>query len=208
MAEPDSYARRLSAASTVYGGGAGGAGSLDTRTGSMDTQRRASDAEEVEAGLALAGLGIINNKRRESDNSPPNGSAASSSSAQPSSAKKAKKEEKQGSTGGGSGKDTRKSCQECRRLKAKCDRVFPCSNCEWWLVVVNASSARRNQGRSWPPRLCPIATRVSRPLSDRLAELRFQVAAEVARSFVQTETSLACRGNVLYSRQQNNYMTG
>jgi hypothetical protein len=26
-------------------------------------------------------------------------------------------------------KDMRKSCAECRRLKAKCDRVFPCSNC-------------------------------------------------------------------------------
>lgn len=26
-------------------------------------------------------------------------------------------------------KDLRKSCAECRRLKAKCDRVFPCSNC-------------------------------------------------------------------------------
>ncbi|KAL1409129.1 hypothetical protein Q8F55_005956 [Vanrija albida] len=126
VAEPDSYARRLSAASTVFGGGGGGASSLDTRTGSMDAQRRASDAEEVEAGLALAGLGLINNKRRESESSPPNGSAAASSSAQPSSAKKAKKEEKQGSTGGG--KETRKSCQECRRLKAKCDRVFPCSN--------------------------------------------------------------------------------
>lgn len=27
------------------------------------------------------------------------------------------------------GKDMRRSCAECRRLKAKCDRVFPCSNC-------------------------------------------------------------------------------
>ncbi|KAK4686463.1 hypothetical protein P7C73_g3669, partial [Tremellales sp. Uapishka_1] len=26
-------------------------------------------------------------------------------------------------------KDARKSCSECRRLKAKCDRQFPCSNC-------------------------------------------------------------------------------
>lgn len=26
--------------------------------------------------------------------------------------------------------DGRKSCAECRRLKAKCDRVFPCSNCK------------------------------------------------------------------------------
>jgi hypothetical protein len=28
------------------------------------------------------------------------------------------------------GKDGKKSCSECRRLKAKCDRQFPCSNCE------------------------------------------------------------------------------
>ncbi|GMK58328.1 hypothetical protein CspeluHIS016_0503600 [Cutaneotrichosporon spelunceum] len=27
------------------------------------------------------------------------------------------------------GKDMRRSCAECRRLKSKCDRVFPCSNC-------------------------------------------------------------------------------
>ena len=24
----------------------------------------------------------------------------------------------------------KRSCAECRRLKAKCDRVFPCSNCK------------------------------------------------------------------------------
>jgi len=40
--------------------------------------------------------------------------------------KRAKKEE-----GGAkkAEKDNKKSCSECRRLKAKCDRVFPCSNC-------------------------------------------------------------------------------
>jgi hypothetical protein len=46
------------------------------------------------------------------------------SSASPQPNKKVKKEEaKKGE------KDNRKSCSECRRLKAKCDRVFPCSNC-------------------------------------------------------------------------------
>ncbi|EIW67603.1 hypothetical protein TREMEDRAFT_33487 [Tremella mesenterica DSM 1558] len=40
-------------------------------------------------------------------------------------AKKVKKEEKKKN----GEKDGKKSCSECRRLKAKCDRVFPCSNC-------------------------------------------------------------------------------
>lgn len=80
---------------------------------SMNGQRRSSDADEVEAGLALAGLGLgffagEMKKRRKSvvvkreDERPP--------------------------------KDGRKSCSECRRLKAKCDRVFPCSNCQSGLL--------------------------------------------------------------------------
>ncbi|ORY31844.1 hypothetical protein BCR39DRAFT_465430 [Naematelia encephala] len=40
--------------------------------------------------------------------------------------KRVKVEEKPKKEGAKEGK---KSCSECRRLKAKCDRVFPCSNC-------------------------------------------------------------------------------
>lgn len=78
--------------------------------------RRPSDADEVEAGLALAGLGLgltagQVKQRRDSM-----------------SGKKVKLEmkalEKKGEA-----KDQKKSCAECRRLKAKCDRQFPCSNC-------------------------------------------------------------------------------
>ena len=72
-------------------------------------KRRPSDAEEVEAGLALAGM--ANRAKKE---------PASAGQSQ----KKAKKDD------GKKEKDNRKSCSECRRLKAKCDRVFPCSNCE------------------------------------------------------------------------------
>lgn len=74
--------------------------------------RQPSDAEEVEAGLALAGLGLgltagQVKARRESM-----------------SVKSMKKEDETKP-----GRDGKKSCSECRRLKAKCDRVFPCSNC-------------------------------------------------------------------------------
>lgn len=30
-----------------------------------------------------------------------------------------------------------KSCSECRRLKAKCDRVFPCSNCKYTTLTAS-----------------------------------------------------------------------
>ncbi|KAK8858908.1 hypothetical protein IAR55_003139 [Kwoniella newhampshirensis] len=82
--------------------------------GSEENASRAlSDPEEVEASLALAGL-----KRRES--APIE--------------KKVKREEEvkpnvTSSSGKKNEKDGRKSCAECRRLKAKCDRQFPCSNC-------------------------------------------------------------------------------
>lgn len=84
--------------------------------GSVRNQkRRQSDAEEVEAGIALAGLGMT---RAGSDMSVKKEAGGQT--------KRAKKEE-----GGAkkAEKDNKKSCSECRRLKAKCDRVFPCSNC-------------------------------------------------------------------------------
>ncbi|OCF44315.1 hypothetical protein I317_01760 [Kwoniella heveanensis CBS 569] len=70
--------------------------------------RPLSDPGEVEASLALAGL-----KRR--DSAPM--------------VKKAKKEKEADAKPKKGDKDGKKSCAECRRLKAKCDRVFPCSNC-------------------------------------------------------------------------------
>ncbi|WVQ96589.1 hypothetical protein IAU59_003694 [Kwoniella sp. CBS 9459] len=70
--------------------------------------RPLSDPGEVEASLALAGL-----KRR--DSAPV--------------AKKHKKEKETDAKPKKAEKDGKKSCAECRRLKAKCDRVFPCSNC-------------------------------------------------------------------------------
>ncbi|WWC88327.1 uncharacterized protein L201_003236 [Kwoniella dendrophila CBS 6074] len=69
-----------------------------------------SDPGEMEASLALAGL-----KRRDSA---PAGKKT----------KKEKDDTKNASNKKGE-KDGKKSCAECRRLKAKCDRVFPCSNC-------------------------------------------------------------------------------
>ncbi|WWD18802.1 hypothetical protein CI109_103257 [Kwoniella shandongensis] len=84
------------------------------RASDDNASRALSDPEEVEASLALAEL-----KRRDSA---PSG-------------KKVKKEEDvkpsaATANGGKKGdKDGRKSCAECRRLKAKCDRQFPCSNC-------------------------------------------------------------------------------
>ncbi|WVF69093.1 hypothetical protein IAT40_003867 [Kwoniella sp. CBS 6097] len=70
--------------------------------------RPLSDPGEVEASLALAGL-----KRR--DSAPM--------------VKKTKKEKESDVKPKKADKDGKKSCAECRRLKAKCDRVFPCSNC-------------------------------------------------------------------------------
>lgn len=71
----------------------------------MNHKRPPSDDEEVEAGLALAGMAMVKKEPTQP-------------------AKKVKKDEgKKGE------KDNKKSCSECRRLKAKCDRVFPCSNC-------------------------------------------------------------------------------
>ena len=70
----------------------------------------ASGTEEVEAGLALAGLGL--------------GLTAGEMMARRDSMTKRSKPDEEKTP-----KDGRKSCSECRRLKAKCDRVFPCSNC-------------------------------------------------------------------------------
>ena len=80
-------------------------------------KRRPSDQDEVEAGMTLTGLA-----RKSS--SPPTATATRRRKAP--AAKKAKKEETPVKR---VEKESRKSCSECRRLKAKCDRVFPCSNC-------------------------------------------------------------------------------
>ena len=86
---------------------------------SRDSSRRPSDADEVEAGLALAGMGmgLSAGEMRERSNSLDKGSKKPKKATKDDKAKKNDKENK-------------KSCSECRRLKAKCDRVFPCSNCQ------------------------------------------------------------------------------
>lgn len=95
------------------------ADSFDPRTG---MKRRTSEederAEEVAAGIALAGLGLA-----VSVTPPANAVGAKKG------AKRSKKEEA-ASKAKGDKDNNRKSCSECRRLKAKCDRQFPCSNCK------------------------------------------------------------------------------
>ncbi|KAL7420726.1 hypothetical protein Q5752_004677 [Cryptotrichosporon argae] len=83
----------------------------------MPARKRPSDpadAAEIQAGLALAGMTMAAQPRRASAGA---GGGAG---------KKAKRESDDAKP---AGKEARKSCSECRRLKAKCDRVFPCSNC-------------------------------------------------------------------------------
>lgn len=83
-------------------------------------------SDELEAGLTLAGL-----KRRDSAPAPVPDEA-------PESVKKVKQENDEGkdekkekeSQIKKRGEGLKRSCAECRRLKAKCDRVFPCSNCK------------------------------------------------------------------------------
>ena len=89
-------------------------------------KRSPSNADEEEAGLALAGLGhglsaAQMKARRDS----------LSKESVPKKAKKNPKAEKG---------EMRKSCSECRRLKAKCDRQFPCSNCESLLRLFPSGS--------------------------------------------------------------------
>ena len=83
------------------------------------SERRPSDDVDVQAGLALAKLGLA---------MPPEEIKARRQST---SLKKVRKEEEKPV------KDGRKSCSECRRLKAKCDRVFPCSNCALMMLHVS-----------------------------------------------------------------------
>ncbi|WRT68127.1 uncharacterized protein IL334_005102 [Kwoniella shivajii] len=80
------------------------------RDSAQDTNRPLSDPGEMEASLALAGL-----KRRDS--------------APTSKKPKKEREDSKSNITKKSDKDGKKSCAECRRLKAKCDRQFPCSNC-------------------------------------------------------------------------------
>lgn len=96
-------------------------------------KRPRSGGSEVEAGLALAGLGssmgttaadgvIVKTENVE---------ARSNSPVKRKGGKKVKtgvpEEEKPSQP---QGTVAKKSCAECRRMKAKCDRVFPCSNCK------------------------------------------------------------------------------
>ena len=81
--------------------------------GQANPKRPASShSEEVEAGLALAGMASHSGRAARASSVGP--------SASPERKRKAEKD----------GKDGKRSCAECRRLKAKCDRVFPCSNCK------------------------------------------------------------------------------
>ncbi|WVQ73524.1 hypothetical protein IAR50_003098 [Cryptococcus sp. DSM 104548] len=79
------------------------------------SEERGGDAE-LEASMALAGL-----KRRES--------APSSVLKKNSTGAKAEMAEEKTVVKKAEKPTNAKSCAECRRLKAKCDRVFPCSNC-------------------------------------------------------------------------------
>lgn len=86
------------------------------------SERRPSDDDEVQAGFALAKLG--------SAMSPEELKARRQST----SLKKVKKEDDKFV------RDGRKSCSECRRLKARCDRVFPCSNCTLGMIRLQQPS--------------------------------------------------------------------
>lgn len=72
-----------------------------------------------------------------------------------------------------------KSCSECRRLKAKCDRVFPCSNCLLFshclsdmvgrmaLTVCRPTTRMRSGVSRWRPQL--YARQTTGPSFDRAA---------------------------------------
>ncbi|CAD6563598.1 MAG: hypothetical protein TREMPRED_000005 [Tremellales sp. Tagirdzhanova-0007] len=124
------------------------------------SERRPSDDVDVQAGLALAKLGLA---------MPPEEIKARRQST---SLKKVRKEEEKPV------KDGRKSCSECRRLKAKCDRVFPCSNCRrrGCALVCPDGDLSCMQGK----RLVLASTE---QLHDRIAQL------EAALSQIQSGTS-------------------
>lgn len=98
----------------------------DAKRPRPEAYRHPSDAE-TEAGLALAGLGLglspdqLRQSRQTLDDSP--GPDIADKKPVIKGGKKASK----------AGKGA-KSCSECRRLKAKCDRQFPCSNCQYHLT--------------------------------------------------------------------------
>lgn len=91
-----------------------------------DVPRHPSEEEE-EAGLALAGMGLgltagEMRARRESGDVGPANKRVKVENEDPAA--------KDLASGIKKPEQAKKSCAECRRLKAKCDRVFPCSNCE------------------------------------------------------------------------------
>jgi hypothetical protein len=91
-----------------------------------------SGDSEVEAGLALAGLGksLGVSAAAETAIKPISGGEAAAPGRRRVS-KKAKTEEEEAQPNQATPAPmSKKSCAECRRMKAKCDRVFPCSNCE------------------------------------------------------------------------------
>jgi hypothetical protein len=108
--------------------------------------------EEVQAGMALAtmGMGISSNSmqaRSDTHATPPDAGAGAGAQMKKAKTDKVKKEEKdkgdakdkekekdkaadgKAEVGANGQPLAKRSCAECRRLKAKCDRQFPCSNC-------------------------------------------------------------------------------
>lgn len=107
-------------------------------TGTLDVQQKRrrsvgqqSGESEVEAGLALAGMGS-SMSAEDSSARRPSDSVDEAGTAKRKGGKKAKAVEDRVADDAGKPKPVlaKKSCAECRRMKAKCDRVFPCSNCK------------------------------------------------------------------------------
>lgn len=148
--------------------------------------RQSSEAEEVEAGLALAGMGMPVSEHDGQEGARKDKVMAEKKT------KKEKEKEVKKEKGDDKDKDEKtvkpegqgkKSCSECRRLKAKCDRVFPCSNCEY-----------RSRGTS-------TQFGDDRCIGDR--EVDAQAGEEAAQPFVPTVTSAACKASDSYSPLQN-----
>ena len=101
--------------------------------------RRPSEEEEREAGLALAGLGL------SATSTPTNASTRFSSVQEsetqgPSKKQRAKAVPKKNNERVSEPGKAQNACKECRRLKAKCDKQIPCSTCKltWSLNMARA----------------------------------------------------------------------
>jgi hypothetical protein len=105
--------------------------------GEYDQPKRCHDSaseKEIQAGQALADMNKrstspVRKRKTDTDGK----KAKKAAVAKDKEAKVAVKKEKDVGEGPKpkQGVESKKSCSECRRLKAKCDRVFPCSNCEY-----------------------------------------------------------------------------